>query len=219
MRLVVVLDNPLSGAADPTKNALGVQCTTFNNLETVFKRVHIPIEEDSGIVITATNPIASETNGLDSREAISDEVCRAQVDMVLTALHASTVIVCGKYARARWEQVAKSPGVSKVVCAVTGEGHPFMKFEHTYEDDEGEAEFKVREVTVWFVGHPSRYENIDKIALVVSAALGLPVPSFESGGVGLTSIHKIEKRTGFVRFTVSGDNRFALKDGTITHVR
>lgn len=212
VRIVFVLPHSLHAMSSPRFDINGA---TLANLERICRDAHLDWSDGCGVVVTAANPVDIAASEFDSCDTVYDDICAAQMQLILSGLGAATIVACGRNASYRWRRLAAMTGVAHVVNGVTDDGAAYTKF--LYAQDNA----PLRPITVWHVRHPCRAAAADHVSCGLMRALGLPASAAHrrEAGPPLVSI-ACRNRPGqkFLRFTVDGDNRFALKDGTITHV-
>ena len=211
VNLVVQLHSPLSGVSNGTR-----QASAITNLEGIFADIGVPLGESSGVVITETTLMAGETSFIDSRQQVYDAVCDAQMMFILNVLGASTIVACSAHASFRWRGAGHLPGISNLVNHASENGEVTV----TTFDSTRTAEIPGRKVTVYHTVHPGLASNKEAIEQTILRALGLPSSTVVHRPLRrIAHINKItQTNQKFRRFTVDGDSRFAMADGTVTHV-
>lgn len=228
IRLVLMLHNPVAGAAGMTLTARGGgHSRALDNIQRILSDVPIEVGDECGIAITELNTIA------DSHESEYNDVCAEQIILTLKTLGASTIISCGRFASRHWRNIATLvDSVTAVHNGVDDAGFHFTTFLMPLESPqaaaaEGSADahtkrikLSSRKVTVWHVPHPYADTRREQIGEAIAHAIGIDgVTPYGIPSPQLVAINKIEKKDQkYIKFSVDGDNRFALKNGLITHV-
>jgi hypothetical protein len=106
-KVVYMLHNPLVG--DTFLDKYGNRAFAIKQLDRAWHMLKLHTGASSGIIVTELNPIATETNDMDSREPEYDEVCKHTMRMALE-VGTSTIIAFGASSPERWKGVAKLLG-------------------------------------------------------------------------------------------------------------
>lgn len=193
--------------------------STCSNLEGVFADIGVPLCEGSGVVITQTSLVADEAGEVDSRLPAYDDVCDAQMLFILDVLGASTIVSCSGDASFRWRGARHLPGVSNFVNRASDDGDVTLTTFEYAPAAVSSADKGCRTVTIYHTLHPC-FANKEAIEQTILRALGLPSSRApHRPHRRIASLKRIQQTNQkFRRFTVDGDRRFAMADGTVTHV-
>lgn len=191
-----------------TGHAIQDGTTARNNIDRVLDAMHVR-NEQSGIILTQTSSIVKSVRQL-------------QQLLLLRGTGVSVIVACGA-AQDCWRHADELVGVSDLQSSCTSEGVEYTTF--AFRDESTTTMSAVRRVVVWHAPDPSLTWAIAELERTIARAYGLIFDDAglkygQFGKIDLIRIDMIEQsQQPFVGIKVDGNQRFALADGTLTHVR
>lgn len=214
VQLLLVLPSPSSLLSD----RCGRKSISLLNLERIFNSLRVRPGTDVHVIATSLQCIAEDLSSLLPSNP-ADSLChiRDHQHAMLQHLGASQLVVFGALNTFYWRSVAAVRGVSDVRHATNADGLMRTTFSFTPDGSLSAP----RHITVLYAADLSMGTYTPEIAPVIAAALGLTLNASSKlqSGVDLVRIEEMSQScTPIVIMGVDGDNRFALEDGTLTHV-
>lgn len=221
------MHNPSS--PDTIFNAKGEVSFPIKQLEAVWQEWNLDAAS-LGIMIAELNPMTAQTGELDSRLNAHDAVCLATMSAAIATLRAprgkaaslspapvhGKIIAFDMYVKDQWmANYAKLPGLTS---------SSWRRLEQDVSFAILELQFGLDRVSVYFSPHPSAWWKYDRLLQTIAVAhdvkwtedaLTKKMASMKL----LSSVEKVERVRGakYVAVEVSGEKRYVLADGSLTH--
>lgn len=222
IRCVYMLHNPLTEAS--MLNADGCKAFTIKQLEFAWQVLGMEVSKHDGIAITELNPLCSATGVIQSTKQLYDRVCTAS--LLATLLTGVPVVIAfGKFAVTRWKAINAdlipgitdvqtlrgANGVDRTTFTFNGIARHVLHSPHPSARSPRKLQLLVKAVAEAHALITGREVRIpETIALVQAFSYKLEEP------VRLTSPPTAQGYP-YTVLNVSGNNRFALDGGILTH--